>query len=455
MKQANSSTQTIELDAGKSTRRRLSAATNVLGPLLGLLAVISLFGVLDKTFGNDTFLSWQNFRTVSAQTCVVAVVALGMTAIVISGGIDLSAGTAIALCATVFAWGLREDVGMLVTQGETFRTTSRALEEAKRGLQAAQRKRDPAAIRGAEEAVARQRADVERILTEKIEHLRLHAKESGEGAAGTESQREMQAKLARLADPKQRLQLDGSWWKGVPNASWTPWLSLALGISAGVLAGLVNGGLISTLRVAPFIVTLGTMMLYLGLGKLIPETPVRPDAAQTPRWIPELVQPQPDTEWLMVASGVWLALLLAGALSLALRYTVFGRYVFALGSNEATARLCGIRVPLVKLWVYGLAGFFVGVGGVYHFARLTEGDPTSGTGKELDIIAAVVIGGASLSGGRGSVLGTLTGAAIMGVIRSGGTHLGLTNAVQDIILGVIIVAAVTLDQYRQRRLADE
>src|SRR4029077_13039164 len=129
-----------------------------------------------------------------------------------------------------------------------------------------------------------------------------------------------------------------------------------------------------------------------------------------------------------------------------------GRYVYALGSNEATARLCGINVWFNKISLYSLAGFFVGVAGMYQFSRLSSGNPTSGIGMELRIIAAVVIGGGSLSGGRGTVLGTLTGAAIMAVIASGCTQLGLNNPIQDIILGVIIIVAVTLDQLRQRQL---
>ncbi len=132
---------------------------------------------------------------------------------------------------------------------------------------------------------------------------------------------------------------------------------------------------------------------------------------------------------------------------------MFGRHLFAVGSNEATARLCGINVPLTRIAVYTIAGFFVGMAGLYQFSRLTIGDPTSGTGKELPIIAAVVIGGGSLSGGRGSILGTLTGALIMQVISSGCTALRQPDPIQQIIVGAIIIAAVTVDQFRQRRMA--
>ena len=104
-----------------------------------------------------------------------------------------------------------------------------------------------------------------------------------------------------------------------------------------------------------------------------------------------------------------------------------------------------------KIVIYTLAGFFIGVAGLYQFARLSIGNPISGIGLELKVIAAVVIGGGSLSGGQGSVLGTLTGAVIMGIIANGCTHLGLSNPVQDILLGMIIIAAVMLDLLRQRR----
>jgi ribose/xylose/arabinose/galactoside ABC-type transport system permease subunit len=227
------------------------------------------------------------------------------------------------------------------------------------------------------------------------------------------------------------------------------------GIGAGIASGLANGLLISWLRIVPFIVTLGTMSVFLGLAKLVAEeTTVRPALEQVPAWIPALVEPVPEPRWLLVSSGVWIALGLALVLAVVLRYTVFGRYVFALGSNESTARLCGVNVPLMKTAVYTLAGLFVGIAGVYQFARLSSGDPTSGIGQELKVIAAVVIGGASLNGGKGTVLGTLAGAAMMGVIASGcNTVLGVSNPMQNILIGLIIVAAAALDQIRERRLA--
>ena len=225
-----------------------------------------------------------------------------------------------------------------------------------------------------------------------------------------------------------------------------------MGIGSGMLCGLFNGLLIVFLRIVPFIATLGTMTIYLGLAKIVAdETAVRPDNAQVPQWLSELSAVRPDPSWLLVSIGVWLALILAAIMACILRYTVFGRYVFALGSNESTARLCGINVPLVKIAVYALSGLLVGIAAVCFFTRLNSGNPTSGTGLELKFIAAVIIGGGSLNGGRGTVLGTLAGTVIIGVIYSGCTLLGIRNPVQDIILGVIIVAAVTVDQWRRHR----
>lgn len=313
-----------------------------LGPLLALVFVIAVFAVADSMRTNGgSFSTTRNAQVILVQTSTVAVAALGMTLIIIAGGIDLSAGTALALAATVLAYALREDV--------------------------------------------------------------------------------------------------------------SPWLAVLSAVLTGGVCGLVNGAFISLLRMVPFIVTLGTMTAYLGVAKIVAEeTTVRPRLEQVPEWLGSLVSVRPEALWFGLPVGVWLALVLSAMLAAVLRWTVFGRYVFALGSNEQTARLCGINVTVTKIVIYTLAGLFVGIAGMYQFARLSVGNPTSGVGLELKVIAAVVIGGGSLNGGQGSVLGTLTGAAIMGVIASGCTQLGLSNPIQDILLGVIIVTAVMLDQLRHR-----
>ena len=159
----------------------------------------------------------------------------------------------------------------------------------------------------------------------------------------------------------------------------------------------------------------------------------------------------PHPPWLVLAPGVWLMILFAAAMAVLLRYTVFGRHVFAIGSNEATASLCGVRTARTKILFYTAAGLFCGLAGVMEFSRLTVGDPTVAVGLELDIIAAVVIGGGSLSGGEGSILGSMIGVFIMAFLRNGCTMMGWPNYIQEIIIGVIIVAAVALDQIRHRR----
>jgi len=200
--------------------------------------------------------------------------------------------------------------------------------------------------------------------------------------------------------------------------------------------------------VVPFIVTLGTLLLVRGVAKgMAHEQKI--DAPLS--WLTELLAIlPPGRRWLLFPPGVWLMILLAILVAAMLKYTRLGRHIFAVGSNERTARLCGIHINRVKLLVYSISAAFAGVAGGMQFSRLTVGDPTVAVGLELDVIAAVVIGGGSLSGGEGSILGSLIGALIMTVIRSGCSQMGLPNWVQEIITGVIIVLAVALDRMRHR-----
>jgi ribose transport system permease protein len=130
---------------------------------------------------------------------------------------------------------------------------------------------------------------------------------------------------------------------------------------------------------------------------------------------------------------------------------VFGRQVFAVGANELAARYSGVRVAIVKTATYGVAGLLFGLAGLLQMSRLTQGDPTVAVGLELDIIAAVVIGGASLSGGAGSISGSLIGGLIMALLRNGTNQLGWQTYTQEVIIGVVIVLAVGLDKWRQSR----
>ncbi len=238
-------------------------------------------------------------------------------------------------------------------------------------------------------------------------------------------------------------------------------VALLGGVLCGSCCGMVNGSLISLLKLVPFIITLGTMTIFLGLGKMLAGEggTITPPYGSVPEWLEAMVTQSPSPThllWPLVpnfAWGVWLAIGLAVLVAVLLHNTVFGRHLFAIGSNEATARLCGIPVARTKILIYMLSGLCIGIAGIYHFARLTKGDATAGLGLELRVIAAVVIGGGSLSGGRGSVIGTLCGAAIMTVISHGCTALGLENQVEDILLGVIIVAAVSVDRLRTQQRA--
>jgi len=225
-----------------------------------------------------------------------------------------------------------------------------------------------------------------------------------------------------------------------------PFLAATAGVAVCALCGLVSGCVVSFMRIVPFIVTLGMMQILRGIAKgLAKETTVDPGDS----WLDGVmnIEPTPGA-WYSIAPGVWLLLGLTLLMAGVLRYTAFGRYVFAIGSNEATARLCGIRVGLTRIWVYTLCGALTGVASVMQFAELTLGDPTAATGMELDIIAAVVIGGGSLNGGEGSVLGSLVGALIIAVLRNGCNLIGIPNYVQGIVIGLIIIAAVGLDRLR-------
>jgi ribose transport system permease protein len=433
--------------------------TTIVGPFIGLLVVVAFFGIADWLTADpeigSTFIAPRNFRTVAVQTCVVAVAALGMTLIIISGGIDLSVGSAVALSATVIAWGMREDIAFLATHGTNFRLASIALNEAQTQLANAERAADGPEQEELQALVHERRSKLKSVVTEKLDFALTAAEAAGDDASRQlwrNTVGQLKEKLASIDATGFRIRNDNNWPIGVRNASGSAPLAIAIGLATGLACGLLNGLLISSLKIVPFIITLGTMTVFSGLGKLIPATPVRPQPWDVPEWIPQMLFPRPQPSWLLVSSGVWLSLVLAVMLAAVLRYSVMGRYVFAIGSNEATARLCGIDIRWWKVIIYTTAGLFVGVGGLYNFARLSEGDPTSGLGLELRVIAAVVIGGASLSGGRGSVLGTLCGAAIMATITSGCTHLGLPNPLQEVILGIIIIVAVAIDQVRQRRL---
>lgn len=222
--------------------------------------------------------------------------------------------------------------------------------------------------------------------------------------------------------------------------------ALVVGVLVGVAAGLFNGGLIAYLRITPFIVTLGSMSVLRGVAKgLANEQKIDADA----RGLDELMRLAPQGSPRLVPWGVWIAALVALLGAVLLDFSKLGRHIVAVGSSPATARLSGISLARVLIVVYALAGLCAGLAGVLEFGSLTVGDPTDSIGLELSVIAAVVIGGGSLSGGQGSILGSLLGALLMTVIATGSTHLGIASWIQEILTGVIIVVAVGLDRLRR------
>jgi ribose transport system permease protein len=308
-----------------------------LAPLLGLLIVIGAFALMSDAPSH--YLSVRNLRIVLAQTVIVALGAIGMTLIIVSGGIDLSVGSTIALTGVVTAVSLR----------------------------------------------------------------------------------------------------DGA----------SPFVAVAAGVFVGGLVGLANGLAITRLKVLPFIATLGTLGVARGMAKWLADQ----QTVNVPvTWVNELAVTFPASPWLIVAPGVWITLVLAIVMTVVLRRTVFGRRVFAIGSNEGAARACGVPTDRLKVWIYGLAGLFFGLSGVTQMSRLRQGDPTVAIGTELDVIAAVVIGGGSLAGGEGTIVGAMIGALTMAFLRNGTQQMGWPNYIQEIIIGIVIVLAVAADRVRRGRV---
>lgn len=310
---------------------------NRFGPFLALILVYAFFAFL-----NPRIVTFTALETIIQQSVIVGVAAIGMTLVIIAGGIDLSAGSIIAFGSVVVAL-LMESFGM------------------------------------------------------------------------------------------------------------NPFLAACGGIIAGLVWGMINGSLITRLRLVPFIVTLGTLLIVRGFAKgLSSSMPI--DVGST--WLSDLLASLPaDKRWQLIPPGGWLMIGLAVFVAGLLKYTRLGRHIFAVGSNEQTARLCGVAVERVKVVVYATAGAFSGLAGLMLMSYQEQGDPTGAVGLELEVIAAVVIGGGSLSGGEGSVFGSLIGAVIMTVIRTGCQLMGWPTWVTQIVTGGVIIIAVAVDRIRHRKLA--
>ncbi|NUP04873.1 MAG: ABC transporter permease [Polyangiaceae bacterium] len=315
-----------------SSRLRRVLGEPWIGPLVALLVVYAMFAVVTP----DTFLRGVALEMMARHTVVVAFCSVGMTLVIIQGGIDLSVGSVVALVTVVTASLLR--------------------------------------------------------------------------------------------------------------SGYSPAVAALGAVLAGALCGALNGALVAGLKITPFIVTLGTMSALRGLAKgFAGEQKIDADAGA----LEKLMLRDPDSA-LPFPPGVFLAIVVALFGAALLAYSRFGRHIVATGSSPATARLCGISIPRVTIVTYTLAGLLAGIAGMMEFSTLTVGDPTDSIGLELEVIAAVVIGGGSLFGGQGSVAGSVLGAMLMTVIATGATHVGIANWIQEILTGAIIVVAVTVDRMRHR-----
>ena len=224
-------------------------------------------------------------------------------------------------------------------------------------------------------------------------------------------------------------------------------LAVAAGWTVGGFCGLANGLIISGLRVPPFVTTLGMLSIARGLATWISgrQTLSFPGGVR-PAWVAALSET--DSPYLLFYPGFWSLVILAVGTSVLLKRTVLGRYCYAIGSNEATARLCGIPIDRSKILLYSLAGMLTGWAGILSFAHVGSGDPSSNVGLELTVIAGVVIGGASLRGGRGTVVGTLLGVLILGVLENGVSAFDVPVEVKYILIGGIIIANTAMSQLR-------
>jgi len=316
---------------------RLSRLLQSGGPFLGLLLVCGLFALTEE---RAFIFTGGNLKNILTQTVIVAVGALGMTLIIVGGGIDLSVGSVVAFTGVLGA----------------------------------------------------------KLLV----------------------------------------------------AGWSPLATTAALVATGGAIGLFNGAVVAGFRMMPFIVTLGMMGIVRGSAKWLGGNQTVNAPADSP--VARIMARVDPAEFWPLPPGVWMLLGLAVVMALLLRRTVFGRHVFAVGANETASRYSGVRVGWVKAATYAIAGLLFGFAGLLQMSRLTQGDPTVAVGLELDIIAAVVIGGASLSGGAGSILGSMIGALIMALLRNGTNQLGWQTYSQEIIIGGVIVLAVGLDKWRQSRL---
>ena len=340
------------------------------GPIFGLLGLLGLFALLLALRGQFwNFFSGSNMQVLLHQNSIPAVAALGMLLVVVSGGIDLSIGSVVALVTVV---------------------TMQVFRMVYDGPQVAL----PAGV------------------------------------------------VALLRDR-------GWLWEATRSTGWASAAAVTAGVSVGVLTGLVNGLVVSRLRLTPFVATLGMLSVARGLAVWLAGRSRVGFSGSRPDWVDALSQTSSDA--FILDPGVWSVFLLAVFVAVLLRATVYGRHCYAIGANESAARMCGLNVERHKIRVYVQCGLFAAWAGILKFAHGNGGDPNAGTGLELDVIAALVIGGASLSGGQGNVYGTLIGVLILGVLENGMIFFDVPIEVKYILIGVIVVLITALNGWRRRK----
>ena len=332
-----------ELDAksGRKPHRRIPPEANIFFVLIGIALVYEILGWI--FIGQSFLMNQQRLTIMILQVSVIGIIAVGVTQVIITGGIDLSSGSVVGLTAMLSA---------SVAQSSTW----------------------PRAL-----------------------------------------------------------------YPGLTDLPF--FIPLAVGILAGALAGFINGQLIARTKIPPFIATLGMMVTARGLSKWY--TKGQPISGLTDGFN-------------FIGTGIWpvvVFLVVAIIFHIALRYTRYGKFTYAIGANQQAARVSGINIEAHLIKVYAIAGMLAGLAGVVTAARAQTAQAGMGVMYELDAIAAAVIGGTSLAGGAGRITGTVIGTIILGVMTSGFTFLRVDAYYQEIVKGLIIVAAVVADVYRQKKRA--
>ncbi|MFZ4628389.1 MAG: ABC transporter permease [Blastocatellia bacterium] len=223
-------------------------------------------------------------------------------------------------------------------------------------------------------------------------------------------------------------------------------VGIVVAILVGGLCGIANGTAVTTLRIPPFIVTLGAMGIYRGLALYISNGNAVVGLPESAGYLAE------RTLFGVIPVPLLLVIVLALLIHFTLSQTRLGRYCYAMGSNIEAARFAGINVWRYQVTYYAILGALSGLAGAMETSRTVTGQPNAGETYELNVIASVVIGGGSLSGGQGTVIGTIIGSLIMGVLANGGNLLQISPFIQKIVIGTVIILAVTFDEFQRRRL---